>query len=224
MINYVVNYVVFCYDYAYMNNQKLKAITLLATLKPKNEVSNTEVLSQLLISKLAVYNVESEIVRLIDYNIPPGLRSDMGPGDDWPKILKKVLASEIVIFATPIWWGIQSSLMQRIIERMDELNDKLLETGRSDFANKVGGIVITGAEDGAQHIIGNLCNFMSWNGFTIPPACSLSFLGWPNSDSKEEVLKKMLAADRVLEENAQTMARNLAFFANLLKQNPIPTK
>src|SRR3989344_7466875 len=104
----------------------MKAIFLLATLKHNDEVSNTEVLSELLAEKLKDHSIESEIVRLIDYNIPPGLKSDMGAGDDWPQILKKVLAADIVIFATPIWWGIASSLMQRIIERMDELNDELL--------------------------------------------------------------------------------------------------
>jgi multimeric flavodoxin WrbA len=63
-----------------------------------------------------------------------------------------MVASDIIIFATPIWSGIQSSLIQRVIERLDELNDELLETGKSEFANKVGGIVITGDEDGAEHI------------------------------------------------------------------------
>ena len=38
----------------------------------------------------------------------------------------------------------------QVSERLDEVNDKLLETGKSDFDNKVGGIVITGAEDGAE--------------------------------------------------------------------------
>ncbi len=42
-----------------------------------------------------------------------------------------MLAADIMVFATPIWWGIQSSLIQRVIERLDELNDELLETGTS---------------------------------------------------------------------------------------------
>ena len=201
-------------------NNKLKALFLLATLK-KGEVSNTEVLSDFLAGKLTEHKVESEIIKLIDYNIPHGIKSDMGEGDDWPDILKKVRAADIIIFATPVWWGIQSSVIQKIIERMDELNDKLLETGESDFANKVGGIVVTGAEDGAQHIVGNLCNFMSWNGLTIPPACSLTFLGWPNSETKKEVLKKMLDIDKQLEANAKVMSQNLSSLASLLKQNQV---
>jgi multimeric flavodoxin WrbA len=145
----------------------------------------------------------------------------MGENDEWPEILKKVLASDILIFATPIWWGIQSSLIQRAIERMDELNDKLLETGKSELANKIGGIVITGGEDGAEHIIGNLCNFMVWNGLTIPPACSLSWLGDPGKSSKEDLFKKF-KEDKTINNGAKTMARNLAFFAQLLKDHPIP--
>ena len=62
------------------------------------------------------------MIRLVDYDIPAGTKSNMGKGDDWPRILEKILASDIIVFATPIWWGIQSSLMQRVIERLDELS------------------------------------------------------------------------------------------------------
>ena len=101
--------------------------------------------------------------------------------------------------------------MQRVIERTDELNDKLLETGQSDFADKIGGVMVTGAEDGAQHIVGNICNYMSWNGLTIPPACSLTFLGWPKAKTKAEVRANMVKSDKSILDNAKTMARNLAF-------------
>jgi DNA-binding transcriptional ArsR family regulator len=58
------------------------------------------------------YGLGSEIVRLSDYNIKPGTRLNMGKGDEWPEIAEKILAAEIIVFATPIWWGNQSSLMQ----------------------------------------------------------------------------------------------------------------
>jgi multimeric flavodoxin WrbA len=199
----------------------LKAVILLGTLKPKNHHSNTRTLCNLLIEKLKDENVETELIYLSEFNILPGVESDMGEGDEWPEILKKVLETDILIFATPIWWGIQSSLIQRVIERMDALNDELLETGKSELANKIGGIVITGAEDGAEHIIGNLCNFMIWNGLTIPPASSLSWLGDPGESSQEGLLRKF-KEDKTINNGAKTMARNLAFFSRLLKDNPIP--
>ena len=201
---------------------RLKAIFLLATLKHKRgggEFSHTETLSELVIECLRQYEVRSEIVRLVDYDIKPGLKSNMGKGDEWPGILKKVLAADIIVFATPIWCGNQSSLMQRTIERLDELHNELLETGESRLTNKVGGIVITGEEDGEQHITGNISNFLLSIGVTLPPQCAISYQG-----DYERATKNSLAK-RFREENAdaaETMARNLAFFARLLRENNIP--
>ena len=88
------------------------------------------------------------------------------------------------------------------------------------FANKVGGIVITGDEDGAEHIIGNILNFMSWNGFSIPPAPSVTFLGDASEDTKESLKKKFKR--RGVYDSACTFARNEAYLARLLKENPFP--
>jgi multimeric flavodoxin WrbA len=163
--------------------------------------------------------VESEIIRLRDYDIQPGTKTEID-NDDWPKVLARVLASDIIVFATPVWWGIQSSLIQRVIERMDELNDELLETGKSRFANKTGGIVITGGEDGAEHIIGNILNFMSWNGFTIPPAPTVSWLGELGEETREAAEKKFRSKE--IRDMACTFALNQAFMARLLKETPLP--
>ena len=200
--------------------KSLKAVFLLGTLKKKQVLSHTQALCEVVAEIFKEQErVESEIIRLRDYDIQPGIKTEIDD-DDWPKILKKMLRADIVIFATPVWWGIQSSLIQRIIERLDELNDELLETGKSEFANKVGGIVITGAEDGAEHIIGNILNFMSFNGFTIPPAPSVSWLGDASDETKESLKKKFKKGS--VYSAARTFARNEAFFARLLKENPIP--
>ena len=205
------------------NGEQLKAVMLVASLKKSPEVSNTEAMCSVLADHLKKEGgVKSEIIRLVDYNILPGLSRNMGPGDEWPKIIPKLLKADIIIFATPIWWGIQSSLMQRVIERLDTENDTLLKTGISPFASKVGGIVVTGAEDGAQHIIGNLLNFMSWNGLTIPPAPSLSWLGDPGATTREEIKQRFDSG--YTKTMAETMARNLVHIVQLLKKNPYKDK
>ena len=145
----------------------------------------------------------------------------MGKGDKWPGILQKALASDIIIFATPIWWGIQSSLMQRAIERLDELHTELRETGKSRLANKVGGIVITGEEDGEQHITGNIANFMLNIGVTVPPQCSVSYQGDYTRATKSSLAQKF-RENKNTAKAAETMARNLSFFARLLRENNIP--
>lgn len=205
----------------------LIAVMLVATLKHAPEVSNTEHMCRYLAEHLAPHGVENEIIRLADFHILPGLARDMGEyqgiRDEWPEIIPKLLAADIIIFATPIWWGLGSSLIQRAIERLDTENDTLLETGISPFANKVGGIVVTGAEDGAQHIIGNILNFMSWNGLTIPPAPSLSRLGdFPAS--YEEAKKLFDSESGSTKLQAEVMARNMAHMARLLKKEPFKDK
>jgi len=202
----------------------LKAVILLATLKHKRsgqEFSHTETLCEVVIECLRDNGVRSEMIRLVDRKIPPGTKSNMGSGDEWPEILKKILAAEIIIFATPIWWGIQSSLMQRAIERLDELHNELLETGKSRLTNKVGGIIITGEEDGEQHITGNIANFLLSMGVTLPPQCAVSY-----QDEYKRATKKSLGRkfreDKQTSEQAERMAKNLAFFARLLRDNQIP--
>ena len=202
---------------------RLKAIFLLATLKHKRtsgEFSHTETLCEVVAECFREENVQSEIVRLVEYDIPPGTKSSMGKGDEWPGIQKKILAADIIVFATPIWWGNQSSLMQRAIERLDELHTELRETGKSRLTNKVGGIVITGEEDGEQHITGNLSNFLLSIGVTLPPLCAVSYQGEYTRATKHSLLKKF-REDKNTARAAQTMARNLAFFARLLRDNPI---
>ena len=202
----------------------LKAVVLLATLKRKRsgqEFSHTETLAEVVIECLRDNGVRSEMIRLVEFDIPPGTKSNMGPGDDWPGILKKILGADIVIFATPIWWGIQSSLMQRAIERLDELHNEILETGKSRLINKVGGIVITGEEDGEQHITGNIANFMLSMGMTLPAYCAVAY-----QDEYKRATKKSLGRkfreDKQTSQQAERMAKSLATVARLLKDGGIP--
>jgi multimeric flavodoxin WrbA len=171
----------------------MRAIILLGTLK-QTGLSNTEVLSEFLAGRLEKSGIGSEIVKLVDHNIPPGTYSDMGDGDEWPAILNKLREADIIVLATPIWWNNQSSLIQRVIERLDELHDHLLAGQPSGLEGKVGGIVITGDSDGAQTVIGNLSNFFNAIGLLIPPFATLSVL-WEGQakgkeTSREDLMRK----------------------------------
>ena len=171
----------------------MKATILLGTLK-RSGLSNTETLCEFFAQRLQRAGIPSEIIRLVDYEISPGTCSDMGAGDQWPGILEKVLDSGIVIMATPIWWSNQSSLIQRAIERLDELHDGILAGEDSPLNGKAGGIIITGDSDGAQPVIGNICNFFNAIGLLVPPYATLSVL-WDRQakgkePTKEELLRK----------------------------------
>jgi multimeric flavodoxin WrbA len=206
---------------------RLNALFLIGTLKSGSDASknsNAYALSEFLAKHLESSKVQSDFVSLANYNILPGVYTNVdNSDDDWPMIFEKILGSDIVIFATPVWWGNQSSLMQRVIERLDEVHDEIMKSGKSKMINKVAGIVVTGDSDGAEHIIGNLTNFFNALGFTVPPFGTLTVL-WSglqkHSDkSKEEVLKYY---EDTYSSTARNAAQNLAFMANLLKQNHFP--
>lgn len=79
----------------------MRALVLSCTLKHCPEPSNTEALAKVLTDELAQHGVTSELVRLVDLQIKPGVQSDMGAGDDWPAVRKKILSREILVIATP---------------------------------------------------------------------------------------------------------------------------
>lgn len=159
---------------------------------------------------------------MADYDIQPGVYTNIG-SDDWPAILEKILVADIIIFATPVWWGIQSSLIQRVIEWLDELHDEIMDTGKSKLTNKVAGIIVTGDSDGAEHIIGNLANFFSALGFAFPPFGTLTVL-WSGLAKKSDKSKKEIS--KYFKDNytttAKKAAQNLTFMAGLLKRNSFP--
>ncbi len=191
----------------------MKAIILLATLK-KEGLSNTQVLSEFLAEYLQKNQIDTEIVKLVEHNILPGTYTNMGKNDDWPAIFEKIKNAEIVIFATPIWWNSQSSEMQKVIERLDEIHDDILAGKKSALEGKAGGIVVTGDSDGAQSIIGNITNFFSAIGITSPPMSTLTVIDELQAKSKqptrEELWKKY---EKEYAEAAETMSKNLKKFA-----------
>jgi multimeric flavodoxin WrbA len=146
----------------------VKALVLNCTLKPSPAVSNTEALARVLTDRLEAEDVETEEIRLVDLAIRPGVTSDEGPGDDWPAVRERILASEILVFASPTWVGRPSSLAQRALERMDAMLSETDDEGRPVAYNRVAGVVVTGNEDGAHHVISEIAGALIDIGFTVP--------------------------------------------------------
>ncbi len=120
-------------------------LVLNASLKHGPDLSNTEEVANMIIKHMKEHGeVESETIRLSDKNIPVGLKLKESEDDEWPTIADKMKKADIILFATPIWWGQRSSLMQRIIERMDAF-DEGEAGGREALLNKVAGVVVTGS-------------------------------------------------------------------------------
>ena len=202
------------------SDQTTRVLVLNASLKHRGTLSNTEELAAAVIENMKRHGtVESEILRLSDQTIPVGLGFREGDDDDWPDIVDKIKAADVVIFATPIWWGGRSSLMQRVIERLDSLDEDYISSGRSVLYNKVAGIVITGSEDGAQAVLGSIMEVLTFMCFTLPPECCAYWVGEVGKPVKEETASRRM--NQATQHMAMNLGRNLMYYAGLLKAHPL---
>ncbi|HEY6022031.1 MAG TPA: NAD(P)H-dependent oxidoreductase [Candidatus Paceibacterota bacterium] len=200
----------------------LRVLVLNASLKHAPHVSNTEEVTNLVLGHMREHaTITVETVRLADKDIPVGLGFKESETDEWPSIVGQLKAADIVIFATPIWWGGRSSLMQRVIERMDALDEEYLASGRSALLNKVAGVVITGSEDGAQATLAGLMEVLTFMNFTLPPQCCTYWVGEVGQDSKTDAERRR--TNKAVDHMAQQTARGLLYYATLLRQHPMPT-
>jgi multimeric flavodoxin WrbA len=146
----------------------MKALIINCTLKAGPETSNTEALAKVVADKLRADEVEVTEVRAVEKNILPGVESDMGEGDEWPQVREAILAAEILVIATPTWLARPSSVAQRVLERMDAMIAETDDAGRPVAYGKVAGVVVTGNEDGAHHVISETAGGLIDIGFTVP--------------------------------------------------------
>ena len=146
----------------------LTAVAFNCTLKSSGEASSTELLLGQIIAAMQPHGVEGDIVRVVDHDVKPGVTSDEGQGDAWPKLRQQVLDADIFILGTPIWLGQPSSVCKRVLERMDAFLSETDDEGRMVSYGRVACIAVVGNEDGAHHVTAELYQALADVGFTIP--------------------------------------------------------
>ena len=198
----------------------LKALLLNCTLKKSPEPSNTEALMDRVIEVLETLDTECEKVRVVDHNVAFGVSSDEGGGDEWPQILEKVLAADILILGMPIWFGVRSSVAQMIIERLDGTYNTNNDVGQYPLYNTVGGVVVTGNEDGAHDCASNTLFNLSHLGCTIPPNADTYWLG--NAGPGPSYIEAEGWNHPYTQKTTRWMAHNTVHLARMLKEHPIP--
>lgn len=197
----------------------LRTVVLNCTLKPSPASSSAELLAQQVLDSLAAFDVDGDIVRVVDFDVRPGVEADMGEGDEWPLIREKVLGSDILLVATPTWMGNMSSVAQRVLERLDAEIAETDDEGRPVLAGKVAVAVVVGNEDGAHSITAALYQGLSDVGFTIP---SQAGVYWNGEAMQKTDYKDLPETPEAVVETLKTLARHTAHLAHLLKENPYP--
>lgn len=198
---------------------QLTALAISCTLKPSPAESSTDLLGSQILSALAEHGVTGELVRAVDHVISPGVEADMGGDDQWPTLREKVHAADILVLLTPTWMGQQSSVAQRVLERLDAELSETDDAGRPILFDKVAIAGIVGNEDGAHHIAAILFQSLNDVGYSVPAQASVYW----NGEAMQTVDYKDL--DETPEKVAQataTAARNAARLAALLKADGYP--
>ena len=197
----------------------LHALVLNCTLKPSPEASSTEKLANETIAALETHGVTCELVRVVDHPIKFGVTTDEGDGDTWPTIREKVLASQILVVATPIWMGQPASVCKMVLERLDAELGETDDDGRPILFGKVAGVAVVGNEDGAHHVSAELYQALSDVGFTIPPQAVTYWVG--EAMQATEYQDKEPRPEKT-ETTTKTLAANAAHLARLLASDNFP--
>lgn len=168
-------------DKPQLDYSNLSALYINCTLTKSPAVSNTQGVINLSQHIMAKQGVKTEVIRLVDYDVPGGVYPDMTEygydKDDWPEIYAKVKAADILVVCGPIWLGDNSSQTKVLIERLYAQSGDTNRHGQYDFYGKVGGALITGNEDGVKHCAMNILYSLQHIGFTIPPQADAGWLG-----------------------------------------------
>lgn len=199
----------------------LNALALNCTLKTGTDKSSTDRLLGEVLAAMKEFDVQGEILRVANFNVKPGVKSDEGRGDAWPRILKKILAADILILGTPIWMGQPSSIAKRVVERLDALFDDKDDHGRMKTYNKVAAVAVVGNEDGAHHVSAEMFQALNDVGFSLAPNAVTYWVGEAMGDKNYVDLKR---TPRTVADATRMLATSTAHLAHMLRAQGYPGK
>jgi len=199
----------------------LSAIFLNCTLKRTPELSHTEGLIDVSRAILEKNGVAVEVLRPVDHDLAFGVYPDMTEHgwetDDWPGILAKVMAAEILVLCSPIWLGEKSSVCNLVVERLYSASAQLNEHGQYAYYGKVGGCLITGNEDGVKHCSMNILYSLQHLGYTIPPQADAGWIGEAGPGKSYRDPGSGGPENEFTQRNTTFMTWNLMHLARMLK-------
>jgi multimeric flavodoxin WrbA len=144
----------------------LSALFLNCTLKRSPELSHTEGLIDISRQILEKNGVAVEALRPVDHRLAFGVWPDMKEHgweeDEWPEILEKVMAVDILVLGSSIWLGEKTSVCTQVIERLYAASHLLNDAGQYAYYGRVGGCLITGNEDGASQAVNAIATSTGW--------------------------------------------------------------
>jgi multimeric flavodoxin WrbA len=197
----------------------IRALVLVCTLKPSPAESSSLLIGTQVLHELEAAGATGEVVRVVDHTIRFGVSTDEGDGDEWPAIRAKMLDSDILVIATPIWMGQPASVCKMVLERLDAELSETDDEGRMLTHGKVAAVAVVGNEDGAHHTIAECLQALNDVGFSVAANASTYWVGEAMQATDYQDLE---ATPEKTASTTKTAAAYAVHLARLLKGSPFP--
>ncbi len=198
----------------------ITATAINCSLSARGRKSSTDAMLAVLTEHFAAEGVRiGKPIRIAAHSIKWGVTSNEGAGDEWPKIREAILASDILIFGTPIWMGQASSVAKLVMERMDAFLSETDDKWRMPSFSKVAVAAIVGNEDGAHNASSQIFQALNDVGWTIPAVAACYWVGEAMGSVD---FKDLQHRPSKVTETAKMVAANATHLARLLRESPYP--
>jgi nitrite reductase/ring-hydroxylating ferredoxin subunit/multimeric flavodoxin WrbA len=131
--------------------------------------------------------------------------------------------ADVVIVATPIRWGVASSLYFKMAERLNCIQNQITIRDNALIRRKVAAFVITGGQDNVQGVAGEMLCFFSELGFCFPQFPYIAHSrGWSAEDMERNVAHVMHSEE--LREGARMLASRAVDLSRILLAHTQPAE
>lgn len=176
-------------------------------------------LGEQVLRRLEQEGVTGEVLRVADHKVRFGVSTDEGDGDEWPTIRSKLLASDILVIATPIWMGQPASVCKVVLERLDAEISERDDQGRMLTEGKVALVAVVGNEDGAHHVIAECLQALNDTGFSV---ASNAGTYWVGEAMHTEDYRDLEPSPEETISATDGAVHHAVHLARLLKNDPYP--
>ena len=206
-----------------LEEKSIKVLMLNCTLKSEGD-SNTRAL---LDRVKECYDNHSEDV-LVEIITPSEYKMDYGNSveklsddDQFPEIYQKMLDCDIIIIGSAIWFGQRTSITSLIFERLIGAYGKPNKLGQPKLYNKIGGVVVTGNEDGVHGVASITLFNLAHLGCIIPPNPDCYWVG--DAGPGKSYIEAGGDTHPYTNKTAEFLAHNTIHACKMVKSNPFKT-
>jgi multimeric flavodoxin WrbA/nitrite reductase/ring-hydroxylating ferredoxin subunit len=123
--------------------------------------------------------------------------TQMDPADQMEQVYEGIVHwADVILVAAPIRWGAPGSLYQKMVERMNCVQNQITIRDRVLIRDKVAGFVITGGQDNVQAVAGAMLGFFAEIGCVFPPFPYVAHSrGWSAEDMENNVKSVQASAE-----------------------------